>query len=334
MNKMKPRVIAIVNLAAFGDTVAISPLSKAVRNKFPESKIIYIASPMSFEAAKCSIVEADEIIIYDKRHMHKGISGIIKFLKSFKYWGKVDIAIVQSEKRACALVAFLMGSKIRIGWNSNKRGFLLTNPLKKTPEILNLKIVDYDLKLLEPLEIINSSTETKFIFSHEDKLYIDNILAKLNPKNHDLIGLCPCSSSPSKDWKPKEAATFINFINETTNKKVVILGTKIASEFCLEIRNLGTTDFIDMTDKTSISQVGALVSKFKTLVTVDTGPMHVAFALKIPTINLIFKDYSALWIPDNTNNKVILDYNHINAQEVIKCYKELSEEMKKRYPCV
>lgn len=318
--KKNPEFIAIINLAAFGDTVVSSILPKEIMLKFPNAKIIYITSPIGAETAKCCIPEAFDIVIFDKKNINKGFSGILKFLRTFKYWGKIDISIVQSEKRACALLALLIGARVRIGWSSNKRAFLLTHALDKSSEIMKLNVIDYNLRLLRPLGIINPAAETRFLFTKEDEIYINNLINTFNTQNAEFIGLCPCSSSDDRDWLVEEAAEFINLINKNPDLKVVVIGNEKASKFSEQMKSSGTTNFIDLTCKTSISQLGALISRFKFLVTVNTGSMHTAFALKIPTYALFFNEEYKRWGPKNTdNNKVLFNPEIVKAKEVISC---------------
>ena len=84
---------------------------------------------------------------------------------------------------------------------------------------------------------------------------------------------------------------------------------------------MGVSDFLDLTCKTNIPQLGALIDRFKILITVDTGPAHIAYALKKPSITLFFQNIINLWGPLNKDiNKVILsenkDISHIVISEL------------------
>ena len=81
--------------------------------------------------------------------------------------------------------------------------------------------------------------------------------------------------------------------------------------FAQKIRESGTSEFLDMTGMTSISQLGALISKFQKFITIDTGPAHIAYALKIPTVVLFLREAYKCWSPRN------LDINRVLMKKIL-----------------
>ena len=47
-------------------------------------------------------------------------------------------------------------------------------------------------------------------------------------------------------------------------------------------------DFINLVDKTTIAQLGALLANCKALISVDTGTMYLGLAVDVPTVCLFY----------------------------------------------
>ena len=52
-------------------------------------------------------------------------------------------------------------------------------------------------------------------------------------------------------------------------------------------------DFINLVDKTTIAQLGALLANCKALISVDTGTMHLGLAVDVPTVCLFLYSYKS-----------------------------------------
>ena len=75
------------------------------------------------------------------------------------------------------------------------------------------------MRILKYIGLSSPDLKLSFRFDPDDIDYIKDILDKAGYSGTDLIGLCPCSASPDKDWNPAEAAKFINYINKNTALK-------------------------------------------------------------------------------------------------------------------
>jgi len=322
--------IAIINLGYIGDVINSSPISIELKKNYPSAKLIYITIPASFETAKC-IPGVDEVLIYDKKGKDKGLSGLIKKALIIRQSQKIDMAIILNESLRTAFFAYLSGAKKRVGRNSDLRGFLLTHKIPHLEEEIKMQIhiSEHYMRALKPLGLYNTDYDFGFNFSKEDKSYINEILEESGYSKYELIGFCPCARHEDKNWDSKEAAKFINYINQNPNRKVVIVGDKRTSEFVMELNKLGVDEFLDLTCKTSIPQLAALISRFKKFISADTGPMHLAYVFKIPTVAFFYHNVTKKWGPkDLETNRTIFspDRKLIRAEQIIELFNELPEK--------
>jgi heptosyltransferase-2 len=321
------KTIAVINLGYIGDVINASPVCIALKTTYPDAKLIFITVPSSIETAKC-LPYVDETIAFDRYNEHKGLKIFNLGLKIRKQYN-IDEVIILTENFRSALLAFLTGAKKRIGRSNEGRDFLLTHriPFTEEEKTENVHISDFYIRLTKPLLKDIPDINNFLNYSNEDKLYIKKLLNEHNYQGEDLIGFNPFSAREFKDWSQEEAKKFIQFINNNTDKKVAIIGTEKANKFCENLIQEGFNDFYNLTNKTTIPQLIALTSMFKTFVSVDSAPMHIALAFNIPTIALFFQKNYTKWGPNNfEKHKLMYNTAGIKAEEVIKqmnlCYTE------------
>lgn len=314
------KTIAIINLGYIGDVVNASPVCAELKKAYPDSEIIFITSPISIETAKC-LPGVDETFAFARYGEHKGFKIFnLGFEIRKKY--KIDAAIILTENFRSALLAFLIGAKKRYGRSCDGRDFLLTHkmPFLQEEKDLKVHVTEQYIRVLKLLLGEISEYKLSFNFFDTDKQAVINLLKQNGYKGEKIIGLCPITNFDSKSWDIINAAKFITEINKSTDYKVVIVGTKRSADFAEKLRVSGVTDFMDLSCKTSIPQLGALISLFDKFVTIDTGPMHIALALNIPTVCLFFQNNYKKWGPkDPSLHKLIYNESSIiKAEDVIK----------------
>ena len=108
-------------------------------------------------------------------------------------------------------------------------------------------------------------------------------------------------------------------IDSNKDKNTVYKDDSKYNEYKAKIEELyknNCTNFINLVDKTSISELGALLTKCKCLISVDTGTMHLGLAVNVPTVCLFYistQEHLNAWAPTKIYNcKVITKDFSIN----------------------
>ncbi len=321
------QTIAILNLGYIGDIINTSPVCSALKEKYPDSRLIFITIPAGKQTAKC-MPGVEEVYIYDKKGEDNGFWGLVKKALYIKKLEKIDMTIILNESIRAAFFAKITGSKVNVGRNTEMRGFLLSHTLPHLQEEKDMQVhvSEHYMRILKPINLYKENYQLDFCYSKDDNHYIRQLLEQNGYSKGEFVGFCPCARHDDKDWTPEESVKFINYINQNTNKKVIIVGDKKTSLFVDNIRGLGCNDFLDLSAQTSIPQLGALIDMFKLFVSADTGPMHLAYALKVPTVAFYYHDVTVKWGPlDIERNRTIVsaDKSLIKAKTIIKNVEEL-----------
>ena len=325
------KVITVINLGYIGDVLNISPVTRALSQQYPDSKIVVITSPGSIEAAKF-LPGVFDVVGFSRYAEHKGIK-MLNFAFDFRKKYKTDTAIILTENFRAAMLAFLIGAKKRIGKSFDGRDFLLTNPLKFSEEEkkLEIHVTEQFASILSPLNTQITDFSLDFNFSQDVSAKFSDIISAQNPDYKKLLGFCPAAGSKDgilqiKTWDVQEACNFVQKINNQGQYKVVLIGQHACEYFANHMRDKGQNDFIDLTHKTNISELGAVISLFDKFVSVDSAPMHMAFAVKTPTVCLFFQDNHKKWGPNDKDNNVLLFDHHITSEKVLSAIERLEQD--------
>jgi hypothetical protein len=99
------------------------------------------------------------------------------------------------------------------------------------------------------------------------------------------------ASDVMKAWRPQSFGAALARLSECWKGGIVFIGAASERETIAQViqayRNAGGGNpFLNATGRTSIDQLAALLAECRLLLTNDTGPMHVAVAVKTPVIDL------------------------------------------------
>ncbi|MBU1912585.1 MAG: glycosyltransferase family 9 protein [Candidatus Omnitrophica bacterium] len=255
--------ILFITLSNIGDAILTLPVLSALKDNFPEASIDVVVGPRPQEVFKKD-PRVNRVFIYDK---HAGLKDKITFIKKLKA-EKYDLAIDMKT----SFLPVLIGAK--------HRSALL--PVARSG-IRHKRLIH--LESLRPFELIYKQQKNIYIDDKARKK-IEDILQTSGIKNTDIIiGVCPGSKSHLKQWKRQGFADVINSIMKNLQYKVILIGdTKeagLSKEIAARIKQPG---LIDLTGKTSLNELFALVEKFNLLLTGDSAGMHIASDLGVKVV--------------------------------------------------
>lgn len=319
------KTFLITNLSFFGDILLCGQLCSDIKKNYPDSKIIFITNKPFVDVAKY-MSTVDDVLFFDKKGEHKGFWGLLKFAFQSGLRGKIDTAFTIYGNDRAMVLAWLLGAKQRVCGNKGVMNILSTHILRASGEHMSDANADM-LKILTGKD--SYCDEVEYVPSEGSQEYVSSVLKNSGYDKHELIGLCCLSKKVDKDWLPKDAAEFVNLVNES-GKRVIVTGTPDARWFTDEMKKFGAGEFLDMTGATSIVELGALIQKCRAFVSVDTGAMHLSYAVKTPTLAMFFVDNFQKWAPkDLDRNSVVYNPGKINAKDAFDELNKLLEKTNK-----
>jgi heptosyltransferase-2 len=268
-----------------GDAVMSMPAFEAVRENFPESHITVLARPWVLPLYK-SHPAVNEVIPYKRGYGYwKDASEflrVIQVIRSLHF----DMAVLFQNAFEAALIARLAGIKIRVGYNTDGRGFLLSHSVARGTEVLKLHQVEYYLTFLRALGWDAPSRDPALRADPEALARVKALLSSKGIEDHDLlVGISPGAAyGPAKQWPVERFAAIGDRAIREWGAKVVVIGTEKEKELGETLISAAAPGAVNVCGMTGLGDALALIKRCQMFVSNDSGLMHAAAALKVPTV--------------------------------------------------
>jgi heptosyltransferase-2 len=242
---------------------------------------------------------------------------------------RFDVALLFPNSFRSAWEVWRAGIPCRIGFSGDCRRYLLTHVVPQTrgehpvrkPVTVSGKIVSVQtcpaprhqthhyLDLISYLGGRRDFCPPRIHFAYED---LPHLAKFFHEDGRPLLGInAGAEFGPAKRWPPTRFAETAYQIHATHDCRWLIFGcaadTPIASMIENELRQKGIPpgDIINLAGKTSLLELCALLKVCRLLITNDTGPMHIAYALGTPLVAIFGSTSSELTGPLGPNCMVI-----------------------------
>ncbi len=276
--------ILIVKLSSIGDVVHTLPCLNELRNAYPSARIDWLVEE---EPSNLIIGHAflNEVFVIKKRGWLKDFKwtyGIAKKIRGMDY----DIVLDFQGLFKSGIWVFLSNGKRRIGFDrSRELSYLFLN--ERLPAYNPDKhAVDRYLDIVEYLGIKRDKIVFPFSTSEGEKKKVSGFL-----KAHGIwegipfIVVSPAARWETKLWDSKKFARLCDEVMERFSCIAVIVGAS-SDRINEEIVSLTNNRVVDFTGKTTLKELAYLMSLAQLVITVDSGPMHIAAAAGVPVVAL------------------------------------------------
>lgn len=295
--------ILIVGPAWVGDMVMAQSLFKLIKQRQPDSMIDVLAPAWSLPLL-ARMPEVSDSIIMPLGHGQLDIRKRYEIGKSLRD-KKYSQAILLPNSFKSALIPFFANIPVRTGWRGEMRYGVLNDirrlDEKRYPLMIERFMAlglspDAPLPKEYPIPELLISTETQ-----------DAALAnhKLTRPTKPVLALCPGAEfGPAKRWPE-------NYYADVANAKldqgwdVWIFGSPKDHEVAEKIMQLTQQRCVNLSGRTRLEEAVDLLALATTVVSNDSGLMHIAAALRKPLIAVYGPTSAAFTPPLNEGAKVI-----------------------------
>jgi len=276
---MKYNRILIRGLNRIGDALYTLPVFQSLKEAFPSAEVVLLSKPAVVDLYRNNPF-IDEIITFDYSSAHKGLRGRFALIKELRQ-RRFDLAVLLHNCFDAAMVAFFAGIPERIGYRKEMRGPLLTRSIDFPEESIHR--VEYNLRLLRVIGIRTKNTEPELFISQEEKRWAEEFLDKYS-KGTVQVGMIIGSKAETRRWPLERFAELTRRLVDTYNADIFLLGSAHDRALAERIISLSERAPVDLTGKLTLRQSIALIEKLHLVVANDTGPMHIAAILGVPTV--------------------------------------------------
>src|SRR5467141_5378894 len=271
-----------------GDAIMALPALRAVRKRFPEAEIAIVGRPYVADIYRDQEI-CDQLIPYDPKGLHAGFSGRERLAAELRAQ-KFDRALLLQNAFDAAWLAWRANIPERIGYARDGRSLLLTRavPVPHHGEIPSHEKFYY-LELLRRAGWLDSVPDESFIglrVPEEKSRSAEEFLRNAGVRQGAMriaIG-AGASYGSAKCWPPSRFAEVANRLQSDADADVILLGTAAEANVSTAISAEMRQSPIDLTGKTAIADLPALLSQCHLFIGNDSGAMHVAAAVGLPVV--------------------------------------------------
>jgi ADP-heptose:LPS heptosyltransferase len=315
---INPKKIAIVRaLPGLGDFLCSVPAFRAIRSAFPNAEITLIGLPSARELVN----RFDHYL--DRWLEFPGFPNIPEVpydaSRTAAFLAEVDSfdLVLQMHGNGSCMNQFVLQL-----WAEIHAGFCLGQPPQPYffPYPEDEPEVRRHLRLLEHLQIPTCGEQLEFPLKAADWQACPLI-------DRPYICLHPGASVADKRWSPKFFAQVAEELS-TQGFQIVLTGT--ASEIALNqsITEAMKCTAIDLTGKTSLGTLAALLKQSQLLICNDTGVSHLADALQVKSVVIFSNSDPNRWSPlDHQNHRIVIGEQALPDQVLKEAFDLLELEV-------
>ena len=296
---LKPSSILIVKLSAIGDVIQTLPMVEALKNQYPQAGIDWLVE----EDASDLLVghpALNRLIISRRKSWQKllfqrgklwdtlrEIRGFIRELRSQDYdWVIDNHGVFKS-----GVLVFLSRGRRKIGFKASagiadEGSYLFTNERYKPLSIERHALERY-LDLASQIGVRGSRPSLEFLLPSEFQKKAEDLLRENGFFSRPIVVIHPMAKWETKQWPLEKFARLISALAQK-GTSVVVTGSRQDEEAVREIlrRVDRPSKVFNLAGKTGLRELAGIFSLSDLVLTPDTGPMHLAAAVKAPLVTL------------------------------------------------
>jgi heptosyltransferase-3 len=270
--------ILIVRTDRLGDVVLTLPMAGAIKKAFPNAQVTFLASEYTQPIIeRCP--DVDEV---------RTINSKTSFWKMVQKFRQSNVAFFPSPRFQLALAALLARVPKRIGTGYRWHSFLFTDKIYEHRKTAERHEAEYNLRMLASIGIIADESELPTIKLQTPEIqFVDQwIVEQLGIPNAKFAVLHITSGGSTQPWPIQKFIDVGRAITEEYGMTIVLTGVDAdANIIGIALASIGVDRAIPFVGQTILA-LAALLERASIVVTIGTGPGHLAAALGAPTIGI------------------------------------------------
>jgi len=303
--------VLVVHRMRIGDAVAITPLLRALRVRFPQAELVLAVSPL-VEALFRRDPRVDRFLVVARRSGERARDAAARTASEA---GPADLAFVLDFTALSERIASRAGARVRIGYDDHGRGWRLTHTLPWPPE-WNRATADYPpgtaprhqaerwlaLGVLVGAHTHDTQPE---LAADRTRRWGDLLPGGGIPEDARVLLVHPGSDS-SYRWRPERWAEVAERLADRHGLRVILSGGPVDGPIVEAVRRAmkrPAPDIASLGLETAVD----VAARAALVLTVDTSLSHIASAVGTPAVTLFGPSDPAIWRPFGDIHRVVRD---------------------------
>jgi lipopolysaccharide heptosyltransferase II len=291
--------ILFIRVDRVGDMVLSTPALRAIKAALPKVQLMVMASPTNAPVLKNN-PDVDEVIVYDRSASLLEKMKFINGLRSRHF--DLSIDPYPDYELKTAWLAGMSGAAHRIGYAAFGREIFFNCPAPKIEG--NKHFIDGALDLLKSIGIPSENRNSAINLGGDEKAWAHQWLQENGFQGKAIAAIHPGAYYETQRWLPEHYAELIRLIRERSQADVILFGGPSDIKVIDDIRSRVKMD-ICVCIQDYLRNFFAILSQCRVLVCNNSGPLHCAAALKIPTVSFMGPTVKEQWMPLGDIHRVL-----------------------------
>lgn len=271
MNSPEYRRILVIKPGAMGDLLHLTPAIRALKSRYPSALIdIMVGNTPSIDLFRHHPA-INATLVFNRWGEHKSLVSLIPLWRRIRA-GRYDLVInfQRANLRSWLLTLAAFPCKVLIYHKSRTR---------------NIHAVADHFETLSPLGVTMDQPTLDFYVGEADQAWARQCLDTALPDRPPLVAMNLGASNRIKCWSPEGFAALANRLGEH-GIATILIGGKIERDLADQVISRLTRSCLDLVGTLTMGQLGGVLSRCDVLVSGDTGPLHLATAVRTPVVAL------------------------------------------------
>lgn len=311
---IQPTKALVVKLSSLGDLFHALPAVQQLQREL-NCTMDWLTQP-EYRELVSTFGPVDRVLTYPRRRVIRSLPGWVQALRAESYDYVFDF---QGLLKSAVLSRMARGTR-RVGPSYQREGARFFYDEVADSADRTRHAVDQALDIVQHMKI--PLAEVTF-----DVAFPSFPLKGARPR----IGYVPCSRWPTKNWRNDHFGTVLSTLNDQVGGTAYLLGDAGDKPICERIAKAAPhTSIQDFCGRTSLVELGGLISALDLLITVDSGPMHMAAALGVPTIALFGPTNPICTGPYGANHRII----QLSGLDCVPCLSHTCQRPNRDHACM
>ncbi len=272
--------VLIVLPGAIGDVIRALPLLGRVRRGWPGAHIAWAVEPPSAPLL-AGHPWLDQVLVFERA---RGVHAVLPYLARVRSGG-YDTTLDLGRSAKSAFIARVSGAGVRLGFaraDGREGGWLLATRRLPRQGTSRSKLLQF-LAFGDLLDLPPAPIEFGLAPSAAEASEAAVLTAGLPAP---LVAATVGSSCPSRRWLADRTAALLSRLRTDYGAGSVLLGTAADAAFAARVRRAVDGEVRDLTGRTSLRQLLAILARARVVVGPDSGALHLAAAVGTPAVSL------------------------------------------------
>ena len=280
MPRIKAQKICLIRTSALGDVVHALAMVNGLRKGYPDAHLTWILERVPYEMVMHQ-PNVDRFIVFNRKEGLQSWKNLYRELKAERF----DLLLLPQVSLKAGLISSLVRADYKLGFDRKRakelHGWFINLAI---PEHPYQHVQDHYFEFLDFLEIRNYPIEWNVAFTDEERSWRETFFEQFD---RPVISFVVSAAVPEKNWSVKRHAEVIDHVASHLGLQPLLLGgpsqkEKVIADEIVRLCRCSVAVALEKPIRRTLLQL----SGSRLVVSPDTGPLHAAVAMQIPTIGL------------------------------------------------